>query len=151
MHTTNEVLIAAPPERIFELAAKTERWPAILPHYRSVRVLQEQGCERVVEMAAWRDFIPVRWTAKQWNDSSVPRIRFHHIRGWTSGMDVEWQFEAQGEATRVRIVHELDFHFPVARKFLGEHVVGEFFVHDIAGKTLKRMKQLAEDGHTHIA
>jgi len=149
MQTSNEVLIAASPERVYELAAHTERWPAILPHYRSVRVLAEHGSQRVVEMAAWRNFIPVRWVAQQWNDSVVPRIRFHHIRGWTAGMNVEWQFEPVAAGTRVRILHELDFAFPVARKFLGQHVVGGFFVHDIAGKTLKRMKQLAEDGHGH--
>ncbi len=145
MQTSNEIFIVAPAERIFEIAACTERWPAILPHYRSVRILDQNGMQRVVEMAAWRDFIPVRWVAQQWNDSSVPRIRFHHVRGWTKGMDVEWRFESEAGGTRVKILHDLDFQFPFARRFLGQHVVGDFFVHDIAGKTLKRMKQLAED------
>jgi len=145
MQTSNEIVIAAPPQRVFELAAATERWPAILPHYRSVRVLEQNGSQRVVAMSAWRDLIPVRWVARQWNDPVRPLIRFHHIGGWTKGMDVEWQFERIEGATRVRIVHWLNFQFPVAREFLGRHVVGDFFVHNIAGKTLQRMKQLAEN------
>ena len=145
MKTSNEIVIAAPPERIFELASRTERWPAILPHYRSVRVLEENGAQRVVAMSAWRDLIPVRWVAQQWSDSRRPLIRFHHIGGWTKGMDVEWRFERTEAGTRVRILHWLDFQFPVAREFLGRRVVGDFFVHNIAAKTLRRIKQLAED------
>ena len=146
MRTMNEVFIGAPAERVYDLAAHTERWPVILPHYRSVRIIEQRESQRLVEMAAWRDFIPVRWVAKQWNDGAIPRIRFQHVAGWTKGMDVEWQFERLDGGTRVQIVHELDFRFPIASRFLGQHVVGEFFVHDIAGKTLKRMKQLSEYG-----
>lgn len=142
--TSNEVFIAASAHRIFELASATERWPQILPHYRSVKVLQERGTHRVVEMSAWRDLIPVRWVAQQWNDARRPGIRFRHIAGWTKGMDVEWQFEPLDGGTRVRIVHALDFQFPFARKFIARHVIGDFFVRNIAGKTLGRMKQLAE-------
>jgi ribosome-associated toxin RatA of RatAB toxin-antitoxin module len=144
MTTSNELFIAASPQRIFELAAATERWPKILPHYRSVKVLQQNGVERVVEMSAWRDVFPVHWVAQQWNDERRPQIRFRHIYGWTKGMDVEWQFEPVAGGTRVRIVHALDFQFPIARKFLAKHVIGDFFVHNIAGKTLRRIKQLAE-------
>ncbi len=140
----NEIVIAAPAARIFELAASTERWPDYLPHYRFVRILKEEGTSRVVEMAASRDGIPLRWTARQWNDAATPRIRFEHVAGWTRGMQVAWDFAPDPQGTRVSIIHRLDFQFPIARKFLGRYVVGEFFVHNIAGKTLRCMKALAE-------
>jgi len=142
--TSNEVFIAASAQRIFELASATERWPSILPHYRCVNILQEDGAQRTVEMFARRDFIPVYWVAQQWNDARQPHIRFRHVRGWTKGMDVEWHFESLAGGTRVRIVHALDFQFPIAREFLGKHVIGNFFVHNIATKTLGCIKQLAE-------
>ncbi len=41
------------------------------------------------------------------------------------------------------ILHELAFAFPIAADFVGEHVVGDFFIGYIAGKTLARMKTLA--------
>lgn len=144
IETRNEMYIASPADRIFSYAAATEKWPLYLPHYRRVNVLENDGRERLVEMSAWRDVIPVRWTARQWNDAATPSIRFHHVAGWTKGMDVEWRFEPRGDGTMVSIIHALDFQFPVARDFFGKYVVAGFFVHDIASKTLRRMKELAE-------
>lgn len=139
----NEIVIHAPAERIFALASDTQRWPEILPHYRSVRLV-ESGSPQTLEMSAWRDIIPVRWTARQWNDAATPHIRFKHVAGWTRGMDVEWRFEPVPGGTRVRILHDIAFQFPVAADFLGEYVIGRFFVQNIAGKTLRRIKELAE-------
>ena len=70
---------------------------------------------------------------------------FVHLRGWTKGMDVIWRFEPLGPAlTRVSIEHDLAFRFPVAADLIGEHIVGNFFIKDVASKTLARMKTLAE-------
>lgn len=93
IETRNDMLIEAPVERIFSFASDTERWPEILPHYRFVRTLRSDARSSIVEMSAMRNFIPVRWTAQQWNDAVTPAIRFHHVAGWTRGMDVEWRFE----------------------------------------------------------
>lgn len=143
-HTVNEIEIAAPAATIFALASATERWPEILPHYRYVRVIARSGATRTVEMGASRDGIPISWTAEQTDDAERPSIRFKHVRGWTRGMDVEWRFDPSPTGTRVTIEHHLQFLFPLAAEWLGEHVVGEFFVHDVASKTLARIKSLAE-------
>jgi len=145
MRTTNAIVIAAPPHTIYGLAAATERWPEYLPHYRWVRVLEDSGATRVLEMAAWRDGIPIRWVAEQTNDPLRPHITFRHVRGWTRGMEVDWRFDPlPGGLTRVTIDHVLAFRFPIASNFLGEHIVGRFFVAHVAGLTLARMKTLAE-------
>ena len=142
--TRNTIEVAAPARAVYELAAATERWPEILPHYRYVRVLENRGATRVVAMCAWRDVFPISWIAMQTNDPATPHIAFHHLRGWTRGMDVEWVFEELSHGTRVTIEHRLKFRFPVAAEWLGEHVVSGYFVHGVAAKTLLRMKQLAE-------
>jgi uncharacterized membrane protein len=142
--TRNTVEIAAPAQTIYALAAATERWPQILPHYRYVRVLEEHGATRVVAMGAWQDAFPIRWVAEQTNDPGTPHIAFHHVRGWTRGMDVEWIFEPFAGGTRVTIEHRLQFAFPVAAEWLGKHLVSNYFVHGVAAKTLARMKALAE-------
>jgi ribosome-associated toxin RatA of RatAB toxin-antitoxin module len=143
---SNSIVMLAPAQAIYRLASATERWPEILPHYRRVRVLEERGASRIVEMAAWRGRIPIRWIAEQTSDPERPHIAFRHIAGWTRGMDVEWTFEPAGAGTLVRIEHRLDFRFPVAREWLGRHVVCDYFVHYVAGKTLAVMKDLAESG-----
>jgi ribosome-associated toxin RatA of RatAB toxin-antitoxin module len=144
-HTENSIVIAAPAATIYSFAAATERWPMYLPHYRYVHVLEQRGNTRVLEMGASRDGIPIQWVAEQTNDPVRPAITFRHIRGWTRGMEVEWRFEPlPGGLTRVTILHDLAFRFPIAADFFGEHIVGNFFVANVAGKTLARIKTLAE-------
>jgi ribosome-associated toxin RatA of RatAB toxin-antitoxin module len=142
MHMRNEILIAAPPERIFSHASATDRWPQILPHYRYVRVLSADGDRRVVEMAAKRPLdavgigIPVRWRAEQINDASLPQISFRHIAGWTKGMLVYWYFTAENGKTRVQIDHE--WRSPLAP------FIGKYFIDPIATRTLARIKEICE-------
>jgi len=144
MTTTTSIVIAASAQTIYAFASATERWPEVLPHYRYVHVLERNGASRIVEMSAWRDFIPIKWTAHQTNDPLQPHIAFHHLKGWTRGMDVEWIFETVEGGTRVTIEHRLQFHFPIASNWLAEHVIGRFFIDNVARKTLARMKTLAE-------
>lgn len=146
MKIENAVEMDAPAHRIYELASATERWPEYLPHYRYVRVLRDDGDERLVEMAARRGWIPVRWRALQRNDGVTPHIAFRHVEGWTKGMEVEWVFEPRGDRTMVRIVHDLTFRFPVAARFVERYVVSNFFIHSIANRTLLRFKELVERG-----
>ncbi len=150
MHTENEILIRAEAAEVYGLAAPVERWPEILPHYRWVRVLEDDGeGRRLVEMAALRGFIPVRWRAEQRLFPDVPRITFRHVGGVTKGMEVEWAFAPQGAgAVRVSILHDLRglAGWPLLGGVVADRVVGPFFVSDIAGKTLGRIKELAEAG-----
>ena len=142
--TRNSIDVAAPPATVYALASATERWPAILPHYRYVRVLEDRGTARLVAMGAWQDVFPIRWIALQMNDPQTPHIAFRHVGGWTRGMDVEWIFEPRDGGTHVTIEHRLAFRFPVASAWLGKHVVSDYFVHGVAAKTLARVKHLAE-------
>jgi ribosome-associated toxin RatA of RatAB toxin-antitoxin module len=148
MHAERFVDINAPAAAIYELAQDVARWPQILPHYRWVRVLQERDDTRTVEMAARRGFIPVRWKALQRCDRREPRISFRHLSGWTKGMEVAWRFEPAGERTRVTIVHHLDYsRFGPGGEWFGRRIIGDYFIQSIAGRTLARMKELAEAAH----
>jgi ribosome-associated toxin RatA of RatAB toxin-antitoxin module len=144
MHTENSTLIRADLDTIYRLAATIEDWPTILPHYRWVRVLRDDGDRRLVEMAARRDAFPVWWQAEQRREPTIPRITFRHVRGVTAGMAVEWRFEPTGDGVRVSILHDLDLRWPLIGGLVGERVIGPLFVAHIAGKTLARIKALAE-------
>lgn len=144
METTNEIMIGAPVEHVFALAADTERWPQILPHYRWVRRLRGTDEHKIVEMAARRDFYPVRWVAVQRNFPSEGRITFRHVRGISRGMDVEWRLTSTPDGTHVRIWHEFHSDLPVIGELFAHRIVGQLFVSNIAGKTLRQIKKLAE-------
>jgi ribosome-associated toxin RatA of RatAB toxin-antitoxin module len=145
MHVENAIVIEAGPDIIFRLAAEVERWPAILPHYRRVRVLKRQGERKLLEMAAQRDGLPVSWTSIQEPRPAERRILFRHVSGITRGMAVEWRLEPLGpRRTRVSIGHDFSPGWPLIGGRLTELVIGEFFVGNIAGKTLRRIAALAE-------
>ncbi len=153
MKSSNEIVIHAPYELIFSLGANVEEWVRILPHYRYVKVLRREGNRKWVRMSAWRDFVPITWTAvesvERGTEQMPGTIRFKHIKGLVRGMDVQWTFQVRPESgdVVVGIYHQLDKPtFPV--RLLGprliDAVVGRGFIGYIAGKTLKRIKMLAE-------
>jgi hypothetical protein len=121
-----------------------ERWPVILPHYRWVRVLAEDGATRTVAMAARRDWLPVRWVARQRLTPAEHRIDFTHVGGVTRGMDVTWRLVANDQGTLVTLWHGFRPGWPLVPDGLVHAVIGRFFVEHIAGKTLRRIKALAE-------
>ncbi len=145
MHSVDSVVIDAPAATIYRLAAAIEKWPTILPHYRWVTLFRDDGRTRLVEMAATRDGgFPVKWTSIQELDPDRNRIHFRHVRGVTRGMDVEWIIEPGLNGTDVRIVHEFNPPWPpLIGPFVARYIVGDF-IHNIAGKTLRRVKILAE-------
>lgn len=145
MHTGNSIVIKAPRERIFALTRELLRWPEHLPHYRFVR---EAGTDasghQLLEMSAWRTGIPVAWTSAFHADEHALELHFHHVRGWTRGMDVVWTFTPTRDGTRVEIVHDLAFFIqPLA--WFAEPIISRFFIHHIAGRTLATFKAILEN------
>jgi ribosome-associated toxin RatA of RatAB toxin-antitoxin module len=144
MHTANTILIRAPKMAIFETAANLELWPKILPHYRYIRYL-ERGPERnLVVMAAVRSGIPISWTSEQIIDRKNLEIHFHHLKAWTKGMRVVWSFNETPEGILVEIMHELRFRIPALAP-VAEPIIGNFFIHAVASKTLRCMKAYLEN------
>ncbi|HET9375494.1 MAG TPA: SRPBCC family protein [Chthoniobacterales bacterium] len=143
MHQVNSIVMRAPKQRIFEIAADLEKWPSFLPHYRFIRYY-ERGTERnIVRMAARRDFIPISWVSEEIIDRSRFEVRFRHLQAWTKGMQVIWTFAETNEGTRVSIVHDLRFRVPALAP-VAEPIIGDFFIGHIANQTLKHMKTHVE-------
>jgi ribosome-associated toxin RatA of RatAB toxin-antitoxin module len=156
MTQVDEQLVRAPLERIFRLAAEVEGWPALLPHYRYVRFIERRSDGGgIVEMSASRPFGVMRWPT--WWKSRMrvhppmgpvtPSIRFTHIEGITTGMEVEWSFTEAPGGTHVRIVHVWDGpSWSAAGAPAATMVIGPVFVHGIASRTLAGLAAHAERG-----
>jgi ribosome-associated toxin RatA of RatAB toxin-antitoxin module len=156
MRTVDERVVRAPVATIFRLAADVERWPDHLPHYRYVRFETRDGRGGgVVEMSANRPFGTVDWPTWWTSQMAVappdsgatdaPWIRFHHVRGVTKGMDVEWSFRPAGDATHVRIVHVWNGpRWPLIGGMAATGVIGPVFVHGVASRTLAGLAAAAE-------
>ena len=148
MRTVDAVSVRGDLARVFALAADVERWPTFLPHYRWVRVLRRDGAACTVEMAAWRSFGPVRypaWWVSEMRTEPPHCVRYRHVRGITSGMDVEWRLMPQADGVRVTIVHEWPGPgWPLIGSLAAAWVIGPVFVHGIAARTLAGVKRRAE-------
>ncbi len=146
MHAETVVEMRAPLARIVALGADVERWPEILPHYRWVTLLAGGGDRKVVEMAARRGRIPLRWRAVQEIDRSgpTPVIAFHHIWGPTRGMDVAWTFAERPEGVRVAISHEFRPPWPLVGDVIADRIIGPHFIEYVAARTLAVIREIAE-------
>ncbi len=148
----DEIIVRAPVRTIFDIASRVEHWPAYLPHYRFVRFRSRNtDGGGVVEMSANRPFgvlnWPTWWLSHMSVDHEAPAIRFRHIEGVTTGMDVEWTFVPHAEGTQVRLFHVWDGpDWPLVRVPAATLVIGPVFVNGIARRTLAGLKAAAERG-----
>lgn len=146
MHAETTLEICGPLARIVALGADVERWPEILPHYRWVSLLEGGGDRKVVEMAARRGPIPLRWRAIQEIDrtGSTPIIAYRHIWGPTRGMDVAWTFVETADSVLVTIDHHFRPPWPVVGNAVANHIIGPHFIEYVAALTLGTIKQIVE-------
>jgi hypothetical protein len=138
MRSVMRIRMQAPQERIFALAADVERWPLLLPHYRYVRRLPALNGERRFAMGARRGPIPLRWEAIQRPRPAERTIEFSHVGGVTRGMEVAWRLEPVDGGVEVSIEHELQTSWPLFGRLVAS------FVEAVAGRTMGRIKTLAE-------
>ena len=155
-------------DRVYQLAADIQDWPAFLPHYRYMRVLEQSDTHKVADFGAVRWFglfevitndsntgkeslhyrigfpFPCRWRAREELFPADKRITFKHLKGITRGMWVEWRLEDCGDHVRVTIDHELTYPIPIVGPLFAQYVVGNIFVHSVAGKTLNCIKAKVE-------
>ena len=143
MHTTNSIVMQAPKSAIFEAAANLERWPKILPHYRYIHFLERGHDRNIVVMAARRSGIPISWTSEQTIDRERLEVRFLHLKAWTKGMHVVWTFSDARDGILVTISHDLRFRIPALAPIV-DPIIGNFFISNVANKTLRCMKAYVE-------
>jgi ribosome-associated toxin RatA of RatAB toxin-antitoxin module len=156
MRTVDEGVVRAPMEAMFEVAADVERWPDHLSHYRYVKFRARQDGGGVVEMSANRPFGLLNWPTwwvslmeVQQRTDGTPSIRFRHIEGITTGMEVEWSFARVTEGTRVTVLHLWNGpQIPVIGVIGARAVIGPVFVHGIASRTLAGLALAAERRQT---
>jgi ribosome-associated toxin RatA of RatAB toxin-antitoxin module len=152
MRSTLSIDVQASAEVVFALARDIERWPALLPHYVRVRVLERHADGSLVaQMLAIRTILPVIglgapvvWRAHAWNEPGTRRLRFVHRGGATAGMDVTWRIEPTPDGCRVSIDHDFQPGLPAPLGSAWALLIDRLFVRPIASRTLATFKAIAE-------
>lgn len=150
MLKTNSIIMCAPKMTVFETAANLELWPRILPHYRYIRYLERSPGRNVVVMAATRSGIPISWTSEQFIDRDRIEVHFRHLKAFTKGMRVVWTFQEMPGGVMVEIKHDLAFRAKILAP-IADKIIGDFFIHHIANKTLRCMKSYVEANTNKVA
>jgi ribosome-associated toxin RatA of RatAB toxin-antitoxin module len=143
----NSILIRAPLQNIFAAASDLAKWPEFLPHYRYNRFISKMPWGGIVRMAAVRTGIPTSWISVYRIDPETRQLQFEHLKSAlnaTRGMKVIWSFQELQNEVKVEITHELDLKWPLIGGFVAEWIVGWFFIHHIASKTLAGLKKKME-------
>ena len=150
MTTVDECIVHAPLASVFRVVADVEGWPTHLRHYRWV-TMRERAADGggVVEMAAFRPFGPVGWPTWWLSVMAVDpvrhTVRFRHIGGVTTGMDVEWSLHPHAQGTHARLVHVWDGPpWPLIGALAAVTVIGPLFIHGIASRTMAGLARAAE-------
>ncbi len=152
MLSTLSIDVRAPAELVFSLASDVERWPALLPHYLGVRILERAADGSLVaQMLAMRPIVPVIglglpivWRARTWNEPTARRLRFVHRGGATAGMDVTWRIEPIPDGCRVSIDHDFRPNLPAPLGSAWAAFIDRLFVRPVASRTLATFKAIAE-------
>jgi len=84
-------------------------------------------------------------------DRPKGEIRYRHVRGMTSGMEVVWRLVEDGGGNGVvdvEIVHTWTGpRWPLIGSLAANLVIGPVFIHGIASRTLAGIKRAAETNH----
>ena len=149
MRTVDHTRMRAPLARVLQAAVEVEAWPALLSHYRWVRMLERRGEGGLVEMAAWRPFGPLRyptwWVSEMWVDRGAAEVHYRHVRGITTGMDVVWRIQPVDGETDVSIVHDWTGPpWPLIGSAAARWIIGPVFIQGIASRTLAGIRRAVE-------
>ena len=150
MQVLDELTVRAPAQTLFEIVSAVHEWPQHLRHYRFVK-FRERSADGggLVEMSANRPFgivnWPTWWLSEMFVDSTARTVRFFHVGGVTTGMDVEWSFEATPTGTHARLLHVWNGpRWPLVGQFAATRIIGPVFIHGIASRTLAGLARAAE-------
>lgn len=103
IHTEVSEVIGAPREKVFAISTKSEIWPKIYPHIKSVRRLREQYGEISLELDSVRGGLITLVQRKRAPEKVVEDMKNHKVRGKSS-----YTFESLPEGTRVTLSFDLE-------------------------------------------
>lgn len=139
-------------EHLYALAAAVPRWAEFLPHYRYVRVIDDDSTppgQQTVAMSAWRGWLPLTWRSYLELRPAERRLLFRHVGGGARGMAVEWRLEQHDGVARATITHDLSrLAYRIVASPLGHYVLGRQMINPVAGRTLATMRRWVEAGAT---
>lgn len=110
-----EILIEAPPERVYAVAKDVERFSEFLPNVEQVTIREREG-NRVV--SEWVGLVPefkrtLRWVEEDLWDDAALACRFRCLSGDWDRYEGTWTFSPEEGQARVRLDISYDYNVPL--------------------------------------
>ncbi len=111
----SQVSVAAPVERVYEIARDIERFPEFMADVVEVEVL-EQTPER--QVSRWVGLIKelnrkINWTEEDFWDEESRSCEFRMLEGDYTSYGGSWKFEPEGDGCLVTLVVEFEYEVPL--------------------------------------
>jgi ribosome-associated toxin RatA of RatAB toxin-antitoxin module len=143
----NEVVIAAPLDRVYALARNVEVFPEFMPDVESLTVVERSEDGRRI-VADWvgvvKDFrLKVKWTEEDIWDDDAHTCAFRQVKGDYQKYEGIWKFEALGDSeTRFHSTLDYEIEIPLIGPLLKKIVAK--LVRDNVQRILDAIKAQAE-------
>ncbi len=111
----SQVSVAAPVERVYEIARDIERFPEFMADVVEVEIL-EQTPER--QVSRWVGLIKelnrkINWTEEDFWDEESRSCEFRMLEGDYTSYGGSWKFEPEGDGCLVTLVVEFEYEVPL--------------------------------------
>jgi ribosome-associated toxin RatA of RatAB toxin-antitoxin module len=111
----SQVSVAAPVERVYEMARDIERFPEFMADVVEVEIL-EQTPER--QVSRWVGLIKelnrkINWTEEDFWDEESRSCEFRMLEGDYTSYGGSWKFEPEGDGCLVTLVVEFEYEVPL--------------------------------------
>jgi len=111
----SQVSVAAPVERVYEIARDIERFPEFMADVVEVEVL-EQTPER--QVSRWVGLIKelnrkINWTEEDFWDEESRSCEFRMLEGDYTSYGGSWKFEPEGDGCLVTLAVEFEYEVPL--------------------------------------
>jgi len=111
----SQVSVAAPVERVYEIARDIERFPQFMADVVEVEIL-EQTPER--QVSRWVGLIKelnrkINWTEEDFWDEESRSCEFRMLEGDYTSYGGSWKFEPEGDGCLVTLVVEFEYEVPL--------------------------------------
>jgi len=108
-HVDNEILINAPFDVVWDATNDVERWPELFTEYASAEILERSGDTVRFRLAMHPDENGKvwSWVSERTPDKAARRVIARRVEpGPFEFMNIEWLYEAEGKATRMRWIQD---------------------------------------------
>jgi len=145
----SEIVIAAKPESVFELAQQVERFPEVIASLKSIEVLARDGNRTRTRWVGVAELGPVSreisWEEEDEWDAEALECRFHLAKGDLKRYQGVWKFPGEDEGSTRCVLH-LDYELGIP--LLGGMILKMIHakMQESCDELLRGLKKLVEGG-----